>query len=101
MQATSSRTVNASQPLLIALTLVVGLMLGGLGGYLINDLSRGVPTSPSVTQSQASAPDSVSQSVARHSAIERADANPFTPADFAAAVARHSAQERAEAASIP
>ena len=99
MQATVSRTVQASQTLFLALVLLVGLVLGGVGGYLVNDLSRAV--SASASASQPNAPDAISQIMTRHAAIERAEASPFTPADFAASVARHSAQERAEASSTP
>lgn len=102
MQATLTRTAQMSRTLLVALVLLAGLILGGVGGYFINDLTRVAPTTTSASLSQTSSPGSdFALSMARHAAIERAEANPVTPADFALSVARHSAQERAEASSTP
>ena len=99
MQATLTRTAQVSRTILVALVLLAGLILGGVGGYLINDLTRAT-TSASLSNMSPPGTD-YALSMARHATQERAEANPFTAADFALSVARHSAQERAEASSTP
>jgi hypothetical protein len=102
MQAIILRTGQVSRTLVVGLVVLAGLILGGVGGYFINDLSRTVPNVSSASPTQTSAADSaLALSAARHAAMERAEANPYTAADFALSVAKHSAHERAEAPSAP
>jgi len=92
------RAGQVSRTLVVALVLLAALILGGVGGYFINDLSRTAPTTTSANLSQTrSAESDLSLSMARHAAAEHAEANPYTAADYALSVARHAAQERAEA----
>jgi hypothetical protein len=95
MQATVTPTAQVSRTLLATLVLLAGLILGAVGGYFINDLTRAT-TSASLSQTSSPGSD-YALSMARHAASERAEANPYTAADFALSVARHSAEERAEA----
>jgi uncharacterized membrane protein len=97
MQATVTRPAQVSRMLLVTLVLLAGLILGGVAGYFINDLTR---TTASASFSHTSSPG-IAASMARHAATERAEANPYSAAAFALSVAKHSAQERAEASSTP
>src|SRR5579871_6341923 len=78
MQATIARPLPASKTLVVMLALLAGLILGGVGGYFVSDLSR---TTASAT---VSATNSASSSYA---------------ASLAASAARHAAQERADSGS--
>ena len=92
MQAVITRTNQVSRTFLLAAVLVAGLMLGGVGGYLIHGLPWG--TSHPAAAAQV---DGLQQ----FKAGERASAgSPGTDA-IAISVARHAAQERAEALPSP
>jgi hypothetical protein len=94
MQAVISRTSQRSRAYLIGVLLIAGVVLGGLGGYLVGDLGR--PATGAQVVSQPKAPRPIAAGVARHAASERVEAG-SAPIDFATSVARHEAQERADA----
>jgi hypothetical protein len=94
MQATLTRTAYASRTLLVMLVLLVGLIVGGVGGYFISDLSRTVPRTPGASLSPSA---DIAGSMARHAATERAEADSATGSALAQSMARHAATERADA----
>jgi hypothetical protein len=100
VQAVVFKTGHLSSTILVALILFAGLMLGGVGGYFINDLSRSAPGAPSASSSQTSPWGSdFARSVARHAATERTETDSTTGYNFALSIGRHAASERAEATS--
>lgn len=96
MQTTISRSGRIGRTPIVLIALVVGLTLGGLGGYSINGLMRPSPmTSSGVPIRTDVSGHDLALSMARHAATERAEALEGTA--LAASMARHANSERAEA----
>ena len=94
--AVSRRTPHLGQILIVAFVLLTVLTLGGIGGYVINNLTRTVPAAIGSGQSQISPSTSdYSASMTRHAATERAEADAAAASDSGKGLSQFKATERA------